>query len=57
MHAAACSADWPHAVLPGAGKRQLDDVGPEQVAAAREASTHWLEDCIILLLCVLSLDR
>lgn len=30
---------------------------PEHLGAAVEANHRWLEDCIVLLMCVLALDR
>jgi len=42
---------------PKLGKRPLGPVTLEMVLAAREASRHWIEDCLVLLLCVLALDR
>lgn len=39
------------------GKRRLGEVSPELVATAAEANRSWLEDCLVLLLCVLALDR
>ena len=35
----------------------MDLVSPEVLQAAREANESWLEDCLVLLLCVLALDR
>ncbi len=40
-----------------AGLRTLAAVDGAAVAAAAGANAAWLEDCIVLLLCVLALDR
>lgn len=53
----ACSSCCIRAHLPTAGKRSLGEVTPEVLAAATEANRNWLEDCLVLLLCVLALDR
>lgn len=37
--------------------RSLGLVTLDVVIAAREANRHWVEDCLVLLLCVLALDR
>ena len=44
-------------ILPHAGKRPLALVTPEMARAARESNAAWIEDCLVLLLCVLALDR
>ena len=40
-----------------AGKRTLALVTPEMARASRESNAAWIEDCLVLLLCVLALDR
>lgn len=40
-----------------AGKRRLGRVDAAAARAAAAANQQWLEDCIVLLLCVLALDR
>jgi hypothetical protein len=48
----------PPPLLPlASGKRPLGALDLETVQAAVESNRHWLEDCLILLLCVLALDR
>jgi len=39
------------------GKRKLGSVSCEALSAAVAANSQWLEECVMLLLCVLSLDR
>ena len=43
--------------FPPTGMRSLGLVTLDVVVAAREANRHWVEDCLVLLLCVLALDR
>jgi len=40
-----------------AGKRNLGDITCAALSEAVAANTRWLEECVMLLLCVLSLDR
>jgi hypothetical protein len=40
-----------------AGKRNLGDVTHEVLSTAVADNSRWLEECVMLLLCVLSLDR
>lgn len=55
LHSHATCTDPPR--LAAAGLRTLVMVEPEQAVAAAEANAGWLEDCIMLMLCVLALDR
>ncbi|GAX73980.1 hypothetical protein CEUSTIGMA_g1430.t1 [Chlamydomonas eustigma] len=41
----------------GTGKRRLALMSLQQLQAAVDANANWLEDCLVLLLCVLALDR
>ncbi|MEW5306068.1 MAG: hypothetical protein WDW36_008565 [Sanguina aurantia] len=41
----------------GSGLQQLQNVTWQQVEAAGDANKRWLEDCIVMLVCVLALDR
>ncbi|KAG1666532.1 hypothetical protein FOA52_014429 [Chlamydomonas sp. UWO 241] len=41
----------------GCGRRPLGLVSTEAACEVAEANRAWLEDCLILLLCVLALDR
>ena len=47
----------PSSSSPPPGKRALGLVTPELAQAACEANSQWLEDCLVMLLCVLALDR
>lgn len=40
-----------------AGLQQLQNVTLQQVEAAGDANKRWLEDCMVMLVCVLALDR
>lgn len=45
-------------LVPGrSGARQLGDIGEEGVVSATTSNQKWIENCVILLLYVLSMDR
>eukprot|EP00798_Chlamydomonas_sp_ICE-L_P022199 gene22199-29259_t len=64
LHAACAGVTAPFAdetsgwcVPGGIGKRTLGPVTASELAAAKDSNRLWLEDAIVLLLCVLALDR